>query len=86
LRYVHGEMDVPRLVAKGAGPMAAAMREIAYRHRIAVVRSPSLARRLFRELDIEQAIPASFHAEVARIIVWVFAMREQRRAAAGAFA
>lgn len=85
LRYVHGEMDAPQLVAKGAGQLAASMREIAFRHRIAVVRSPALARRLFRELDIDQSVPASFHADVARVIVWVFAMRaQQRRGTAGA--
>ncbi|MBE7367204.1 EscU/YscU/HrcU family type III secretion system export apparatus switch protein [Ramlibacter pallidus] len=83
LRYVHGEMEAPQMVAKGAGQLAAAMREMAYRHRIAVVRSPALTRRLFRELDIEQTLPGAFHADVARIIVWVFAMRAQQRRAAG---
>ncbi len=86
LRYVHGEMEAPKVVAKGAGQLAAAMREIAARHRIVVVQNPPLARRLFREADIEQCIPRNFHAEVARIIVWVFAMRQQRQAAAGAAA
>lgn len=78
LRYVHGEMDAPRLVAKGAGQLAAGMREIAARHRIVVVQNPPLARRLFREVGIEQTIPAEFHAEVARIFVWVLALRRQR--------
>lgn len=80
LRYVHGEMDAPKVVAKGAGQLAAAMREIAARHRIVVVQNPPLARRLFREADINDDLPRSFHAEVARIIVWVFAMRQQRQA------
>lgn len=84
LRYVHGEMDAPRVVAKGAGQLAARMRDIAYRHQIAIVRNPGLARRLFRELDIDQALPSRFHAEVARIIVWVFAMRDARRGTQGA--
>lgn len=83
LRYVHGEMEAPRVVAKGAGQLAGRMRDIAYRHRVAIVRSPLLARRMFREVGIDQAVPPSFHAEVARIIVWVFAMREQRRQAQG---
>ena len=80
LRYVHGEMDAPRLVAKGAGQLAAGMRQIAARHRIVVVQNPPLARRLFREVGIEQAIPPQFHAEVARIFVWVLAARRQRGA------
>ncbi|HSW16097.1 MAG TPA: EscU/YscU/HrcU family type III secretion system export apparatus switch protein [Ramlibacter sp.] len=85
LRYVHGEMQAPQLVAKGAGQLAAAMREIAWRHQIAVVRNPALTRRMFRGIGLDEPVPPSFHAEVARIIVWVFAMREMRgRAAAGA--
>jgi flagellar biosynthetic protein FlhB len=78
LRYVHGEMDAPRLVAKGAGPLAAAMREIAGRHHVIVVQNPPLARRLFREAAIDESLPASFHAEVARLIVWVLAVRRER--------
>lgn len=78
LRYVHGEMDAPRVVAKGTGQLAAAMREIAARHRIVVVQNPPLARRLFREAAIDEYLPASFHADVARIIVWVLAMRARR--------
>ncbi|HEY8358577.1 MAG TPA: EscU/YscU/HrcU family type III secretion system export apparatus switch protein [Ramlibacter sp.] len=87
LRYVHGEMEAPKVIAKGAGQLAAAMREIASRHRVAVVQNAPLARRLFREADIDQYIPVALHPEVAKIIVWVFAMREQRRpATAGAAA
>jgi flagellar biosynthetic protein FlhB len=84
LRYVHGEMPVPTLVAKGAGHLAAAMRDIAWRHRVMVVQNPLLARRLFREVDIDQGIPPAFHAEVARVIVWVFAARAQRSRGAAA--
>ena len=82
LRYVHGEMDAPKVVAKGAGQLAAAMREIAGRHGVVVVPNPPLARRLFREAAIGGELPAGFHAEVARIIVWVLAMRRHRAAAA----
>ena len=86
LRYVHGEMEAPRVVAKGAGQLAAAMREIAARHRVVVVQNPPLARRLFRESAIDDSIPADTHAEVARIIVWVFALRQASGRGAGASA
>lgn len=77
LRYVHGEMEAPRVVAKGAGKLAAAMRAIAARHGVIVVQNPPLARRLFRDGAIDEYIPASLHAEVARIIVWVMAVRRR---------
>ena len=86
LKYEHGRMASPQLLAKGAGPLAASMREIAARHSIPVVQNPALARRLYRELSIDHLVPPELYAQVARIIVWVFAMREQRQgfAAAGA--
>ncbi|SHN18195.1 flagellar biosynthetic protein FlhB [Duganella sacchari] len=79
LRYVHGEMRSPQLLAKGAGVLAAQMRQIATRHHIPIVQNAPLARRLFRELALEQPVPPNLYAEVARIIVWVFAMRQARQ-------
>jgi len=79
LRYVHGQMDSPQLLAKGTGQLAAAMRKMAARHRIPVVQNPTLARTLFHQLEVGHHVPHSLYAEVARIIVWVFAMREQRQ-------
>jgi flagellar biosynthetic protein FlhB len=76
LRYVHGQMTSPQLVAKGAGALAAAMRVIAARHNIPVVQNPPLARKLYRELGVDQHVPLDMYAQVARIIVWVFAMRD----------
>ena len=78
LRYVHGQMTSPQLVAKGAGFQAAAMRAIAARHNIPVVQNPILARKLYRELAVDRNVPPDLYAQVARIIVWVFAMRDRR--------
>ncbi|MGC3998568.1 MAG: EscU/YscU/HrcU family type III secretion system export apparatus switch protein [Anaeromyxobacter sp.] len=77
LRYVHGEMPSPQLVAKGSGHLAAVIRSIAAKHRIPVVQNPTLARRLYRDLPVDQHVPPELFAQVARIIVWVFAMRER---------
>jgi flagellar biosynthetic protein FlhB len=38
----------------------------------------TLARKIFRDMDIDQYVPPSLFADVARIIVWVFAMRKAR--------
>jgi len=82
LKYERDRMVSPQLLAKGAGHLAAAMRDIAARHRIPVVQNPPLARRLFRELSADHPVPPELYAQVARIIVWVFAMREKQQAAA----
>lgn len=78
LRYSQSEMSSPEVVAKGTGKIAAVIREVAARHRIPVVQNPPLARRLYRELQINQFVPAPMYADVARIIVWVFAMRQRQ--------
>ncbi|MES2635147.1 MAG: EscU/YscU/HrcU family type III secretion system export apparatus switch protein [Pseudomonadota bacterium] len=83
LRYVHGQMQSPQIVAKGAGTLAATMRKIAARHNIPVVQNPPLARELYRTVDVEQHVPPNLYAQVARILVWVFAMRQARTGAPG---
>ncbi len=80
LRYAHGEMAAPQLLAKGAGPLAALMRKIAARHRIPVVQNPTLARALYHGLPVDGTVPPELYAQVARIIVWVLAMRRDRSA------
>jgi flagellar biosynthetic protein FlhB len=78
LRYEHGRMDAPVMLAKGAGAMAAAMRALAARHRVPVVRNRKLARALFKQAQPDQTVPESLYAEVARLMVWVMSMREAR--------
>jgi flagellar biosynthetic protein FlhB len=79
LRYVHGEMSSPQLIAKGRGFMAAAMRTIAARHGIPVVQNPPLARALYQDLALNQHVHPAQYAQVARIIVWVFSRRDAMR-------
>lgn len=76
LRYVHGEMRSPELIAKGSGAIAAAMRLIARRHGVPIVRNVPLARALYRDLALDESVPPKYYAQVARIVVWVFAMRD----------
>jgi flagellar biosynthetic protein FlhB len=80
LRYAHGEMESPQVIAKGTGSLASAMRGIAARHGIPVVQNPTLARALFREVAVDGAVPPNLYAPVARIVVWVLAMRRRRNA------
>lgn len=84
LRYVQDQMASPQLIAKGKGSMAATMRQIAARHQIPVVQSPTLARALYDGLPINHHVPPHLYTQVARIIVWVFARRDAARKRRGA--
>ena len=81
LRYEHGVSPAPRIVAKGAGAMARKMRDVAFRHGVAIVQSPTLARALYRHADEGGYVPERWYAEVARILVWLQATRRARAAA-----
>lgn len=78
LLYRKSDMPAPQVIAKGAGDLAAKMREFARRHRVPIVENRRLARTLFVKCRLDDAVPASAFAETARVLAWVYAMRELR--------
>ncbi|MDR3417532.1 MAG: flagellar biosynthesis protein FlhB [Nevskia sp.] len=78
LKYSSEEMRAPRVVAKGAGEIAAVIRELAREHRIPLISAPPLARALYREVNLEQEIPAGLYAAVARVLTYVYQLRGWR--------
>lgn len=86
LQYRRGEMTAPRVLAKGAGQLARKMRRTAARHGVPVVENRPLARALYFQADIQETIPETLFADVARVIVWVLAMRQARQSVRGAAA
>ena len=79
LKYVAGT-GAPRLVAKGAGAVAAKIREQAAEHRVPMVEDVPLARSLHAACAVDQEIPAYLFTAVARVLAFV--MQLKRRGAA----
>lgn len=77
LRYEHGGMAAPVVVAKGVDAVAMRIREIAKENNVPIVESPPLARALYASVDIDRPIPAEHYKAVAEIIGHV--MRIARR-------
>lgn len=75
LYYQRGVMPAPKVIAKGSGELALKMRELAYKHRVPVIENKRLARSLFRKVDLDQTITEELYPVVAKILVWVFALR-----------
>lgn len=75
LRYRREEMHAPVVVAKGSGELVEHMKALARRHRVPVVENRSLARRLFAQAEVEQAIPETLFPPVARLLSWIYARR-----------
>lgn len=81
LRYEPGS-GAPRVVAKGAGVVAARIRELASEHRVPLVEDVPLARALHGACEVGQEIPEQLFTAVARVLAFVMALR-RRGASAG---
>jgi flagellar biosynthetic protein FlhB len=81
LRYSQG-LGAPRVVAKGAGAVAARIRELAAENRVPMVEDVPLARALYKACDVGEEIPADFYTAVAQVLAFVMGLRA-RGAAAG---
>jgi flagellar biosynthesis protein FlhB len=69
-----------RVVARGAGVVAAKIREQARRHRVPLVEDPPLTRTLYR-FDLGDEIPAELYLAVARILAFVMTAGRPGRSA-----
>ena len=75
LRYDDGVSKAPRVVAKGAGLVAAKIMSLAHEHQVPMLSAPPLARALYRHVELEQEIPMSLYAAVAEVLAWVYQLR-----------
>lgn len=78
LRYDHGAMQAPVVVAKGRDKVALRIRELAAEHEVPVVESPPLARALYASVEIDQPIRLEHYAAVAEIISYVLRLTRTR--------
>lgn len=76
LKYEPGK-SAPRVVAKGAGTIAARIREQAATDRVPIVRDVPLARALHAACELGQEIPVSLYNPVARVLSFVMALRSR---------
>lgn len=65
----------PRVVAKGAGAVAARIREEAERHRVPMVQDIPLARTIHRACDLGDEVPPDLYDAVARVLAFIFALK-----------
>jgi flagellar biosynthetic protein FlhB len=78
LKYEGGSMRAPKVVARGVDEVAHRIREVADRHRVAIVSAPPLARALYREGELGKEIPVRLYAAVAQILSYVYQLRAWR--------
>lgn len=78
LRYDEAHMSAPRVVAKGAGPIALRIREVGEEHHVPMLEAPPLARALYRHVDLEREVPGALYNAVAEVLVWATRLKRAR--------
>jgi len=79
LKYEHGDMAAPIVVAKGVDAIALKIREIATEAGVPIVENRPLARALYASVEIDRPIPTEHYAAVAEIISFVMRLAKRRR-------
>lgn len=74
VRYQPGR-GAPRVVAKGAGAVAARIRAVADEHDVPMVRDVPLARALFKACDVGDEIPAELFEAVAKVLAFIYSLK-----------
>lgn len=76
LQYVPESMAAPVVIAKGAGFIAAKIREIAADHHVPVIENKPVAQLLYKMAQVDQAIPEAMYRAVAEILAQVYSLRK----------
>jgi flagellar biosynthetic protein FlhB len=75
MKYDHGRMEAPKVVAKGVDHLAARIRALAEEHKIPIVENPPLARALYASVDVDQEVPPEHYRAVAEVISFIMKLR-----------
>ncbi len=74
IKYEDNKMFAPKIVAKGAGVIAARIKEIAKEHGVPIVEDKPVARSLFK-LELNSFIPEELYVAVARILAYIYKLK-----------
>lgn len=77
LKYDENKMDAPYVVAKGTDFIAQKIKQIAKEHDVITIENKPLARSLFDQAEIGEAIPEQFFQAVAEIIAYVYRVKQK---------
>ena len=72
IQYDPATMDAPKVVAKGLRLVAERIKRIARENDIPIIEKPPLARSLYREVKVGNAVPAQFYGAVAELLAYLY--------------
>lgn len=72
IKYDPDVADAPLVIAKGQDYMASKIKEVARENKIEIVENKPLARMLYANVDIGQAVPPELYQAVAEVLAFVY--------------
>ena len=79
IKYDEEKSHAPIVLAKGVDNIAMQIKKIARENSVHIVQNPPLARSLYKEVEVEQAIPEALFGAVAEVLAYVYKMSGDRR-------
>jgi flagellar biosynthetic protein FlhB len=75
LQYDPESMAAPVVLAKGAGVLAARIRQLALENGIPIIEKKPLAQALYKDVDVGRPIPGALYSAVAEIMAYVYQLK-----------
>ena len=77
IKYDEEKTRAPVVVAKGVDHLAQQIKKIARENNVHIVQNPPLARSLYKEVDLNKAIPEALFGAVAEVLAYVYKMNKK---------
>lgn len=77
LKYEEGVSEAPKVVAKGADLVAIKIKELAKENDVPIMENKTLARMIYKEVEIDQDIPHHMYQAVAEVLAMVFKLKNK---------
>ncbi|MFN4220163.1 MAG: flagellar biosynthesis protein FlhB [bacterium] len=79
LKYEHGQMKAPQVVAKGERYFAELIKKIADQNEIPIVENVELAQMLYSKCKVGDYIPTELYQATAEVLAFVYKMRKKKK-------
>ena len=78
LSYQNKNMRAPHVVAKGAYLLAERIIELGKENNVPVIRTPPLARALYRHAELGDEIPSALYTAVAEVLAYIYQLKQYK--------
>ena len=79
IKYTEGEMEAPKIVAKGADNIAIKIKERAMESKVPIIENKLLARLLYETVDIDKEVPQDMYQAVAEVLAMIYKLDKKKK-------